>query len=426
MAFSYLGEIIKCGPSLNPNVLNTSELISTAKTSDMFLCNIWQWEQGDYIDDAGLQNEQGIGADFGLKPGRHTRINYNNYQQSGEDNGWTTGSEVQGEGIFECYNRGSCISPDTCSCKDGYGGFDCATPLCRHEQVTGKIAGCVNGVCIAKDECQCTQQMSVLWHVHKEAEQDLTGWSGTDCSMPMCIQGYFDPDCNVSAAPGREGCYTCVNGGICVAPDVCQCAEGWSGYDCKTPICKAIATPLIREQLMTSDERKVRIFEDDPCGMIGFNTLRYEGPRGVCTLPNQCTCNCQGSYDDEKCRRIGGKHCQTPFHDPRFRNRNLLPNNQIFGTRSCYSGYEGFVDENDLFSSCHLQIFEPTFNERNTRGVIGLTSFTFIVLCIVMANLWVKVTRKKRQHQENSLLEIERNEGDTNDPAFGYRAKKRD
>ena len=108
-------------------------------------------------------------------------------------------------------------------------------------------------------------------------ERGLTGWTGTDCSMPICIQGFFDPTCNVSAAPGNEGCYRCANGGICVSPDVCQCADGWSGYECRTPVCKSEATPLVRKQLMTIDERKIRIFEEDPCGMFGFSSLGNQG-----------------------------------------------------------------------------------------------------------------------------------------------------
>ena len=39
---------------------------------------------------------------------------------------------VEGEGIFVCHNQGSCVAPDECSCTDGWAGFDCALPLCRH------------------------------------------------------------------------------------------------------------------------------------------------------------------------------------------------------------------------------------------------------------------------------------------------------
>ena len=127
-----------------------------------------------------------------------------------------------GEGIFECYNFGSCIAPDTCTCKDGWGGFDCSQPLCRHQQASGKVVGCLNGgVCIRKDFCKCIQLESILWKVHEQVERGLTGWEGTDCSIPICIQGYFDPECNHTlAAQGKEGCYRCPNSGICIAPDL--------------------------------------------------------------------------------------------------------------------------------------------------------------------------------------------------------------
>ncbi|CAM9561095.1 unnamed protein product, partial [Ectocarpus sp. 4 AP-2014] len=34
-----------------------------------------------------------------------------------------------------------------------------------------------------------------------------------------------------------EGRYVCANSGNCTAPGVCECATGWSGFDCRTPIC---------------------------------------------------------------------------------------------------------------------------------------------------------------------------------------------
>ncbi|GMH98404.1 hypothetical protein TL16_g13406, partial [Triparma laevis f. inornata] len=78
-------------------------------------------------------------SDFGLAEGRHVRVNFPNYNKSDlvdENNNdiWLTGTSMPGEGIFECYNGGSCVGPDTCTCKDGWAGFDCSEPLCRHMQ----------------------------------------------------------------------------------------------------------------------------------------------------------------------------------------------------------------------------------------------------------------------------------------------------
>ena len=246
---------------------------NSTKISDSFLCGRHEWEQGDFIDSAGLDNEVGIGANFGLSIGRHIRINYNNYQQDSKNKYiWRSGEKnIPGEGIFQCYNHGSCIAPDVCSCRDGYSGFDCNTPLCRHKQTNGFIVGCLNGgICQSKDNCNCMSTISVLWTVQTKSKKALTGWTGTDCSIPICVQGYYDPHCKGLSAMGGEGCYRCANNGICIAPDTCRCGEGWSGFDCRNPVCTAKVTPFVRKQLMTVDKRKIEIFENDPCSMVGF------------------------------------------------------------------------------------------------------------------------------------------------------------
>ena len=175
-----------------------------------------------------------------------------------------------GEGVFECSNFGSCIGPDVCSCRDGYSGFDCKSPLCRHKQTNGNVVGCLNGgTCIDKDTCQCIKTDSNLWKFYSIADRGVTGWTGSDCSTPICVQGFYDPSCKGPDVIGGEGCFRCANGGICVAPDTCECSEGWKGFDCQTPICQAKITPLIREQLGTVDKQKLHNFEKDPCGMEG-------------------------------------------------------------------------------------------------------------------------------------------------------------
>lgn len=45
-----------------------------------------------------------------------------------------------------------------------------------------------------------------------------TGYTGFDCRIPVCEQ-------------------SCSNGGWCVAPNSCQCPPGYSGVDCSMPVC---------------------------------------------------------------------------------------------------------------------------------------------------------------------------------------------
>jgi len=406
----------RCGPLHNPGGSHGTEYYisdhpfatpywsnrnyESRSTSDQYLCNRHEWSQGDYLDDDGLSTELGLGSDPGLLIGRHIRVNYNNYTHNITSQKWVLGDITPGEGIFACYNGGSCIAPDVCTCKDGYTGFDCKTPLCRHRQNDGSVVGCLNGgVCIDKDTCQCIQTQSILWTKHSHADRGNTGWTGQDCSAPICSQGYFDPFCSENlAAPGGEGCYRCANGGLCVAPDVCECSEGWKGFDCETPICEVKATALIRNQLMTSDEKKLELFEKDPCAMEGYDSRiipqSMKKTRGKCILPNQCMCICRESYSRPLCRLLGGKNCNMPFHDSFHRHRNVLAPNEIFGTRSCYSGFEGAVDAHDKFMSCHLIIYEPTFFVENTKSVIVWGALASLFL------FWMFIRTKRRRHSK--------------------------
>ena len=80
----------------------------------------------------------------------------------------------------ECYNG-------TCHCAPGYGGVDCATPLCP--------SGCSgHGACV-EQQCVCDE-----------------GWASDDCSVRGCAGG-------------------CNGHGICV-DGTCHCEDGYSGASC--------------------------------------------------------------------------------------------------------------------------------------------------------------------------------------------------
>ena len=80
-----------------------------------------------------------MGSVYGLTKGRSIRINTPNIQVNSLTSTFTRGNKTYGEGIYVCYNSGTCLAPDICTCQDGYSGYDCNTPLCRHLQPSGKV-----------------------------------------------------------------------------------------------------------------------------------------------------------------------------------------------------------------------------------------------------------------------------------------------
>eukprot|EP01033_Poteriospumella_lacustris_P007526 gene7527-5412_t len=405
---------------LNPEQTNYN--FRSNWTSNRFLCNVQEWIQGDYIDDADLGDVPGMGSVYGLKKGRHVRINTPNIIIDSAAGTFTRGDVITGEGIYACYNGGSCISPDICTCEDGYSGYDCSTPLCRHLQPSGSVSSCLNGgICVSKDNCNCVQTMSVLWVVHSEAPRGVTGWTGTDCSMPMCSQGYYDPFCtDLPQAPGGEGCYRCANGGNCTAPDVCTCAAGWTGYDCKTPVCETVADPLTRTQLGTVFENNVISFEADPCAVRAIHGIRgWKGrkyTRGNCTQPNQCTCLCKLPYNRKACKSAGD-FCDGPFQDPLVAVRNLLVKRGpefVFGSTDCRFGFEGNVNYLDQFTTCHQTIYLPSLIDgRSLALIVGFSVVGFFAILfyrfasvrIKRRFLLAKIERRKtKRSSEESLM----------------------
>jgi hypothetical protein len=67
-------------------------------------------------------------------------------------------------------------------------------------------------------------------------------WDAFDKAEPGTTQPYtFVEDRQVALAQFytvTQGAYMCANGGKCVAPDVCSCAKGWVGFDCRVPVCE--------------------------------------------------------------------------------------------------------------------------------------------------------------------------------------------
>jgi hypothetical protein len=105
-------------------------------------------------------------------------------------------------------------------------------------------------------------------------------------------------------------------------------------------------------------------------------------------------------YNDALCKKLGGKHCQTPFHDSLFCQRDVLAPNEVFGTCNCYSGYKGLVDGDDMFASCHLIIYKPSFFVRYTVAIVTLLILSGICVCLLLIALWMQVMRQYRSRRQ--------------------------
>lgn len=58
------------------------------------------------------------------------------------------------------------------------------------------------------------------------------------------------------------------------------------------------------------------------------------------------------------------------MQDPLVQYRDVLPVTYAFGTASCWSGYEGIQSDDDRFLTCHYNIFEPSWLQRNSIPLI--------------------------------------------------------
>jgi hypothetical protein len=212
------------------------------------------------------------------------------------------------------------------------------------------------------------------------------------------------------------------------APDLCTCAEGWTGYDCQTPVCEVIADPLTRTQLRTVYEDKIVDFESDPCGVESiFGRENWKGldyANGNCTRPNQCACLCFMPYDKSLCKfstsnpMASYDHCRGPWQDDMIQVRDILDRKgpeYIFGTAACERGFEGNVDELDRFTTCHQRIYSPTYLERNSVNIIVGTVFGFVfgslIYCILRRRwkrqlLQKKIERRKQQRGDDEEEEL--------------------
>lgn len=371
------------------------------------LCGRALWYEGVYNDTAA--NALGVSE---ASAGRLQRINHPNYlpvQVDGMVQRWTQGPAVYGEGIYACYNGGSCVAPNVCECAPGWTGFDCGAPVCAFRATSGATRSCMHdGICSGVDKCTCVTRPSRLDEINADLPLNAsTGWTGPDCSIAICVQGYFDSTCSAvppvatGVASAGVGCYRCSNGGNCTAPDTCTCAPGWAGYDCTIPVCTVTMTPMLIAQLGTMDSAKAAAMAVDPCGSktpFLDNSTGTPTPRGFCTRPNVCSCTCR----NRAFRDASGKLVATPYS-----SNTALPSGYIYGTMECLDGWEGMLNADGTFATCHLRIYVPTELELTlirTAVSVGVVLFVLIVLLLFVRwryTQWLK----RRDERERAAKE---------------------
>ena len=396
---------------------------SGSRVSARYLCGLTEWWMGSYAqpwanDDADASPASPSAA----SAGRVVRVNTPNYQLVARG-AWRAGPAVPGEGLYACANRGSCVAPDTCVCPDGWAGADCATPLCRHVHPANNtlLLGCANGgICASKDTCVCPRVPSVLWVGHPASPAAaprgaVTGFAGEQCTKPMCAQGFFVETCQ-NGVDGRSdpGCWRCPNGGNCTAPDTCACPRGsWTGFDCRTPVCAQRATAALAAQLHTGDARKVAAFEEDPCGArelvqpaagSGGGGGRLV-PRGNCSRPGTCTCLCRRPV----VRDGAGKPAELPWRDP----LGLPPPaGWVYGDGECLDGYQGTLNADGSYGSCHLRIYVPSWLQRHAVYLLGfgvgglaaaLLLYVLVRRTLRARHRRLKAERRKRRQQQQHV-----------------------
>ena len=114
-------------------------------------------------------------------------------------------------------------------------------------------------------------------------------------------------------------------------------------------------------------------------------------------------------------KNADGRWSDEPWQDSL--GRSLAPG-FIYGRYSCIDGYEGNLNPDGTFSTCHLAIFVPSFLTRNTVTILiaSLSSGIGFIIFVLITRRQLKLRatqiktdrRRTRRMEEAEAKEVER------------------